>query len=57
MVPVPCRLSPAELDQLIEHTSALTAVRWMLPADLYAKLDSFRADLLAEREDLDAPRA
>jgi hypothetical protein len=54
VVPVPCRPSPADLDRLIEHTSALTEMRWLLPAELWTKLDTFRADLLAEQEDLAA---
>jgi len=43
--------TPRELDQLIEHVSALTEMRSLLPMELFIKLDTFRADLLAERED------
>ena len=45
------RLSREELSRLLDHTSALLEKRWLLPAELYIKLDTFRADLLAEQED------
>ncbi|HEY3954826.1 MAG TPA: hypothetical protein VGM53_15745 [Streptosporangiaceae bacterium] len=50
------RLSGPELDRLLEHTSALMEKRWLLPAELYIKLDTFRADLRAEQEDRAARR-
>jgi hypothetical protein len=31
--------------------SALLQARWLLPAELRIKLDTFHADLLAEQED------
>jgi hypothetical protein len=45
------QLTGPELDRLVEHASALAEMRWMLPADLYVKLDTFVADLRAEQED------
>jgi hypothetical protein len=45
------RLSGEELDRLLEHTSALLEQRWLVPAELYIKLDTFRADLRSEQED------
>ncbi|MGH3155064.1 MAG: hypothetical protein ACRDNF_00595 [Streptosporangiaceae bacterium] len=45
------QLTVPELDRLLEHVSALLDKRWLLPAELYIKLDTFRADLLAEQED------
>jgi hypothetical protein len=47
----PRQLTQPDLDRLIEHTSALTEMRGLLPIDLFIKLDTFRADLLAEQED------
>jgi hypothetical protein len=51
MMPNPRQFTPRELDQLLEHASALTEMRTLLPVELYIKLDTFRADLLAEQED------
>jgi len=51
------QLTEPELDRLIEHTAALTEHRWLLPAELYIKLDTFLADLRAEREDRTGHRA
>jgi hypothetical protein len=53
----PRQLTQPDLDRLIEHTSALTEMRGLLPIELYIKLDTFRADLLAEQEDRTAERA
>jgi hypothetical protein len=50
-------LTQSELDRLIEHTSFLTEMRWLLPVELFIKLDTFRADLLTEQEDRAAHRA
>jgi hypothetical protein len=50
------RLTRPELDRLIGHVSALTEMRWILPAELWIKLDTLRADLLAEQEDRAAQR-
>ena len=50
------RVSGADLDRLLEHVSALLTTRWLLPTELGIKLDTFRADLLAEREDRAACR-
>jgi hypothetical protein len=47
----PRQIPQPELDRLIEHTSALTQMRWLLPVELYIKLDTFHNDLLAEQED------
>ena len=47
----PCEMSVPELDRLIEATSELTGMRAVLPVELFIKLDTFRADLMAERED------
>jgi hypothetical protein len=54
---VPAHPSRSELNRLLEHTSALTEMRWLLPAELFIKLDTFRADLLAEQEDFATHRA
>jgi hypothetical protein len=51
------RLSGEELDQLLEHVSALVENRGLIPVGLYIKLDTFRADLLAEQEDRAARRS
>ena len=51
MTTSPRQLTQADLDLLIEHASALTQMRDLLPIELFIKLDTFRADLLAERED------
>jgi hypothetical protein len=53
----PRQLSQPDLDRLIERTSALAELRAFLPIELYIKLDTFRADLLAEQEDRAARRA
>jgi hypothetical protein len=53
----PRQLAQPDLARLIEHTSALTEMRHLLPAELFIKLDTFRADLLAEQEDRTAQRA
>lgn len=45
------QLTPSELDQLVHCVSALAAMKRVLPAELYIKLDTYRADLLAEQED------
>jgi hypothetical protein len=45
------QLSDGELDRLAGHASALAGMGWALPAELYAKLDTFLADLAAEQED------
>ena len=50
------RMSGAEIDRLLGYVSALLETRWLLPAELYIKLDTFRADLLAEQEDRAARR-
>jgi hypothetical protein len=50
------RLSGEELGRLLEHTSALLETHWLLPVELYIKLDTFRADLRAEQEDRAAHR-
>jgi hypothetical protein len=47
----PCQMSVPELDRLIEAASGLTGMRAVLPVELFIKLDTFRADLMAERED------
>lgn len=57
MTTYPRQLTQPDLDRLIEHTSALTAMRALLPIDLFIKLDTFRADLLAEQEDRAGQRA
>jgi hypothetical protein len=45
------RMSGTDLDRLLGHVSALLQTRWLLPAELGIKLDTFHADLLAEQED------
>jgi hypothetical protein len=45
------QLSQSELAQLIHCVSALTAMKRGLPTELYIKLDTYHADLLAEQED------
>lgn len=50
------RMSGTDLDRLLGHVSALLQTRWLLPAELCIKLDTFRADLLAEQEDRAAHR-
>ena len=50
------RLSGEELDRLLEHATGLLGKRCRLPVELYIKLDTFRADLLAEQEDRAARR-
>jgi hypothetical protein len=45
------QLSGSELGQLLHCVSGLIAMRGALPTDLYIKLDTYRADLLAEEED------
>lgn len=45
------QLSGPELGQLLHCVSGLIAMRGALPTDLYIKLDTYRADLLAEQED------
>lgn len=45
------QLSPSELAQLVHCVSALAAMKRVLPIDLYIKLDTYLADLLAEQED------
>jgi hypothetical protein len=45
------QLTGPELDRLVEHAAALAEMRWMLPSDLFVKLDTFIADLHAEQED------
>lgn len=57
MTTYPRQLTQPDLDRLLEHTSALTEMRGLLPIDLFIKLDTFRADLLAEQEDRAALRA
>jgi hypothetical protein len=52
----PCQMSGPELDRLIEAASELTGMRAVLPVELFIKLDTFRADLMAEREDRGALR-
>jgi hypothetical protein len=52
----PRQFTQSEIDQLIEHTSALTELRRLLPVELFIKLDTFRADLLAEQEDRNTRR-
>jgi hypothetical protein len=47
----PRQFTQSEIELLIEHTSALTELRRLLPVELFIKLDTFRADLLAEQED------
>jgi hypothetical protein len=47
----PRQLTQPDLDRLIKHTSALTEMRGLLPIELFIKLDTFKADLLAEQED------
>jgi hypothetical protein len=51
MMPDPRQFTAQQLGQLIEHASALAQMRPLLPVELYIKLDTFRADLLAEQED------
>lgn len=50
------QLSGSELAQLLHCVDQIAAMRWALPADLWIKLDSYRADLLAEQEDRPLPR-
>lgn len=50
-------MSCSDAVQLLEHASGLLETRWLLPVELYIKLDTFRADLLAEREDRAARRS
>ena len=57
MTTYPRQLTQPDLDRLIEHTSALTEMRGLLPIELFIKLDTFRADLLAEQEDRAVQRA
>lgn len=57
MTTYPRQLTQPDLDRLIEHTSALTEMRGLLPLELFIKLDTFRADLLAEQEDRAVRRA
>ena len=57
MTTYPRQLTQPDLDRLIEHTSALTEMRGLLPIELFIKLDTFRADLLAEQEDRAVRRA
>ena len=45
------QLSSSELGQLLHCVSSLIALRGALPTDLYIKLDTYRADLMAEEED------
>ena len=45
------QLSGPELGELLHCVDALTAMHRALPEDLYIKLDTYRADLLAEQED------
>jgi hypothetical protein len=45
------QLTGTELAQVLHCVSGLMAMRGALPADLYIKLDTYRADLLAEEED------
>lgn len=45
------QLTQQELDQIIGHVAGLTAMRRALPVELYIKLDTYLADLGAERED------
>jgi hypothetical protein len=47
----PRQLTQTELTQLIDHTTALTQMRRLLPIELFIKLDTFRTDLLVEQED------
>jgi hypothetical protein len=49
------QLSGPELGQLLHCVSGLIAMRGALPTDLYIKLDTYRADLLAEKEDRPGP--
>lgn len=51
MTTTPRQFTQSEIELLIEHTSALTELRRLLPVELFIKLDTFRADLLAEQED------
>jgi hypothetical protein len=52
----PRQLAQPDLDRLVGLVSALADLRWLLPVELYIKLDTFRADLLAEQEDRTAQR-
>jgi hypothetical protein len=45
------QLNRSELGQLLHCVSGLIAMRGALPTELYIKLDTYRADLLAEEED------
>jgi hypothetical protein len=45
------QLTTSELNGLVGHASALTAMREALPGDLFTKLDTYLADLQAEQED------
>ena len=47
----PRNLTSSELTRLIELTNALTEMRPLLPVELFIKLDTFHADLVAEQED------
>ena len=47
----PRNLTSSELTRLIELTSALAGMRPLLPVELFIKLDTFHADLVAEQED------
>jgi hypothetical protein len=47
----PRNLTSTELTRLIELTSALAEMRPLLPVELFIKMDTFHADLLAEQED------
>jgi hypothetical protein len=45
------QLTTSELNGLVGHASALTAMRQALPSDLFVKLDTYLCDLRAEQED------
>lgn len=47
----PRSLTSTELTRLLEHTNALCDMRPLLPIELFIKLDTFHADLVAEQED------
>ncbi len=50
------QLSGSELAQLLHCVDQLTRMQWAIPTDLWIKLDTYRADLLAEQEDRPLPR-
>jgi hypothetical protein len=50
------QLSGSELAQLLHCVDQLHGMRWAMPTELWIKLDTYRADLLAELEERPLPR-